>query len=287
VDDATLPTVAVVVTALDDADRIADCVASLLRQDYPADRREVVVVDRGSTDATRSAAGVSGARLVDGARLNVSAARNSGAGATGAEIIAFTDPDCVAETRWLSALVREFADARVGTVAGAIVPFPPRTTVERYAARRRSHSAERSVRHAFRPFGLGPNLAIRRDALKAVGGFDVRFPGGGWEDADFCWRLERETPYRLAYAERATVFHRYRATALEFFVQHYRYGYGLGLLCRKYPGELATAGRTLSSPAAKTETSGARRSERLAFAFLDFVRAFGQRTGAAAARCAS
>lgn len=283
--EAKLPAVAVVVTTLNDACRIGDCLTSLVRQVYPARQREIVVADRGSSDRTREVAGGFGVRWVDAARLNVSGARNAGVGATAAEIIAFTDPDCVAGTRWLSTMVGEFGASDVGAVCGAIVPFPPRTLVERYAARRRSHSPEAAVHRRPRPFGLAPNLALRRAALQSIGGFDVRFPGGGWEDADLCWRLESETPYRLVFASGAVVFHRYRATPFDFFVQHYRYGYGLALLRRKYKADLrhARPRRMDTAPSCSGGTAVVEPSdrERLAFGLLDAMRALGQSTGRA------
>jgi GT2 family glycosyltransferase len=85
---------------------------------------------------------------------------------------------------------------------------------------------------------MTPNLALRKDILTRIGLFDVRFPGGGFEDADLCWRLAEDTGLKLAYAPRAVAFHRYRATAWKFLGQHYRYGYGLRLLQRKHPCEL-------------------------------------------------
>src|SRR5207249_11420507 len=117
---------------------------------------------------------------------------------------------------------------------GAILPYPPQTDAERYAARRLSHSQLRPLSHPGRPFAMAPNLALRRQVFCVIGGYDETFPGGGWEGADLCWRLARKTKLSPQAARRAVVFHRYRTTAWSFLIQHYRYGYGLGLLLRKY-----------------------------------------------------
>jgi GT2 family glycosyltransferase len=271
-----MPRIAAVVTTRNDAAQIGDCLASLHAQDYPRDRREIVIVDRGSTDTTRKAAALHGVRVVDGLGLNVSAARNAGAAILSADVVAFTDPDCVVASRWMSNIAQVFDDPTVGAVAGAVVPFPPRTLAERYAARRRSHSPERAVDHQPRPFGLSPNLAVRRDALCRIGGFDARFPGGGWEDADLCWRLQQDTPYRLVFAPSAIVFHRYRASALGFVVQHFRYGYGLALLRRKHGLERIQTG---VFGGGSVERRGG--PEVLGFFLLDVLRALGQRSGSA------
>ncbi len=47
-----LPTVSVVVPALDCADDVDGFVDAISRQRYPVERRELIVVDNGSTDAT-------------------------------------------------------------------------------------------------------------------------------------------------------------------------------------------------------------------------------------------
>jgi GT2 family glycosyltransferase len=232
------PFVSVVVPAPEADRELNTCLGSLARLDYPAERHEIIVVGNGSTDPTARLVRSHSFRYVREPRHGVAYARNAGIQAAHGEIVAFTDPDCTVSTGWLSALAPQFEDAHVGAVAGAIVPYPPETEAQRYAARRLSHSQLRPLSYPNRPFGMAPNLALRKDVLTRIGLFDVRFPGGGFEDADLCWRLADQTGLELAYAPRAIAFHRYRATAWRFLGQHYRYGYGLRLLQRKYPGEL-------------------------------------------------
>jgi GT2 family glycosyltransferase len=232
------PFVSVVVPALNADTELNACLSSLARLDYPAERHEVIVVDNGSTGRTARLVRAHCFRYVRETRRGVAYARNAGIRAARGEIVAFTDTDCAVSTGWLTALAPQFENARIGAVAGAIVPYPPETEAQRYAARRLSHSQLRPLSHPDRPFGMTPNLALRKDVLTRIGLFDVRFPGGGFEDADLCWRLAEETELELAYASRAVAFHRYRATAWQFLDQHYRYGFGLRLLQRKYPGEL-------------------------------------------------
>ena len=63
------PFVSVVVPVLDEERHIGACLRSVLEQDYPRDRYEVIVADGGSTDRTRDivsaiAAGDSRVRLI-------------------------------------------------------------------------------------------------------------------------------------------------------------------------------------------------------------------------------
>lgn len=73
------PSVSVIIPALDDADCVAEAVASA----RAAGAAEVIVVDGGSRDATRDAAGVAGARVFESAagratQMDVGAAHASG-----------------------------------------------------------------------------------------------------------------------------------------------------------------------------------------------------------------
>ena len=245
-----LPFVSVVVPAWDGDVEIAECLASLARIDYPPDRHELIVVDTTAAGLIAAAPSDGPSRRLRETPGGASHARNAGIKASRGEVVAFTDTDCAVSRDWLRELVDPFCDPSVGAVGGAIVPYPPRTPAQRYAARRLSHSQLRPIGHPRRPFAMTPNVAFRRNALIRIGMFDTHFPGGGWEDADVCWRLAAQTGLRLTYAPRAVILHRYRATAGDFLVQHYRYGYGLGILCRKYHVELGRAAgrRVLGGP---------------------------------------
>lgn len=287
-----LPFVSVIVTVRNGEDEIGGCLASLLRTDYPADRREILVADFGSTDRTAEMVRGFPVRYLPSSGPGVCHARNRGIEASRGELLAFTDPDCIVSSRWLRDLVGPFQREEVGAVGGGILPYPGSTAAERFAARRRSHSQERPLSHPRRPFVLTPNVAFRREVFERIGRFDTAFPGGGWEDADLCWRLTRETGLELAYAPNAAVFHRYRTTAAAFFVQHLRYGYGLGLLRRKYRDELSLTlsdrrrslrelgGAALELAAALLpRADGPARRARLETAYFALLRQLGQKVG--------
>jgi GT2 family glycosyltransferase len=294
---ASPPSVSVVVSARDEEAQIATCLASLISLAYPETRREILVVDDGSRD--RTAEIVRGqapaARLLSTPRRGVAVARNHGIEAAEGELVAFTDPDCSVAKTWLDELTRAFSEPSVGAAAGSIVPFPPRTKAELWAARRRSHNQLVPLAHPARSYAMTPNLAVRRDVLRRLGGFDPCFPGGGWEDADLCWRLSLESALELRYAPQAVVFHRYRDSAGELLAQHYRYGYGLGVLRRKYPDELpwgwrqrarayAEMARALGGMAAAGMQAITGRGGRdPTLACFDVLRAVGQRSGFLAA----
>jgi GT2 family glycosyltransferase len=287
-----LPFVSVIVTALNNEELMKNCHVSLLQTVYPPERREFIIVDNGSTDRTAEIIKSFPVQYLYERRRGVSYARNRGIEASIGEIVAFTDPDCVVSTVWLNELVNAFDEQDVGGVAGAIIPYPGQTSAERYAARIRSHTQERPMSHPLHPFAMTPNIAFRREVFQRIGYFDTRFPGGGWEDADLCWRFFRETNLKLKYPPRAVVFHRYRTTAKAFFIQHVRYGYGLAILFTKYNEEIswdwrerAQAYKNLIVATWVLANNGSKwiirkcTAEEFDIAYFGFLRRLGQRLG--------
>ena len=130
--------------------------------------------------------------VVAGRGAGPAAARNVGWRAAAAEWIAFLDDDVVPEADWLTHLAEDLAAAapRVAAVQGRIrVPMP---------SDRRPTDWERNVRGLECARWATADMAYRRAALAAVGGFDERFPRAYREDADLAlrvvdagWRLER------------------------------------------------------------------------------------------------
>jgi GT2 family glycosyltransferase len=286
-----LPFVSVVVPVLDGERTIGECLASLVKTDYPPDRREIIVVDNGSSDRTSEIVRGAPVRYLFEPRRGTARARNRGIQASRGEILVFTDGDCLATKNWLRALVAGFADDGVGAVAGEILPFPPQTGAERYAARIRHLSPQRYLRRPTFPFAVTANLAFRREVISKVGLLDPETPRGG-ESADYCTRFLRETGQRIELAPAAAVFHRHRATAGELFRQQWGYGQGHAYLYAKYRAELpwtwresAHVYRDLVRSLGSLIGTGLRRTtrratkEELELKYFDLVRKLGLRLG--------
>ena len=286
-----LPSVSVVVAVLNGEQTIGDCIKALLRTDYPDGRREIVIVDNGSTDRTVDIIRRAPVTFLRENRRGVPYARNRGIEACKGEIVAFTDADCIPTIGWLRELVAPFERDEVGGVAGEILPYPPATAAERHAARIRHLSPQRYLGRPILPFAVTANLAFRREVFERVGLFDPDLPRGG-ESTDFCTRFFRETGLLLEYAPRAALFHRHRATALELFKQHWSYGRGHAYLYIKYRDELrwgvretATTYRDLFATLAALVVAAAgharRRGDRrdVSFMFFETLRKLALRLG--------
>jgi len=87
--------------------------------------------------------------------------------------------------------------------------------------------------YSFLPAGLSANLAVRRQAFEAVGGFSQELVTG--EDIDLCWRLQTEG-FRFAVEFEAVVSKRGRPGFVEVFRQGSAFGRGGPVLYRRHRG---------------------------------------------------
>jgi glycosyltransferase involved in cell wall biosynthesis len=136
-------------------------------------------------------------RVVAGTAAGPAAARNVGWRAASYPWVAFLDDDVVPGPDWLSRLADDLDvdDDVVGVQAVVEVPLPEH---------RPPTDWERVTGGLARAKWITADMAYRRDALAAVGGFDERFPRAYREDADVAYRLRR-TGGRLTVGARRTV----------------------------------------------------------------------------------
>jgi len=213
----TAPVLSVVVCTRDRAGLLGDCLASV-RQQVAEGPVEVLVVDNGSTDDTAAVVEAApGVRYVAEPLTGLSRARNTGLEAARAPLVAYVDDDARAEPGWAQALVDSArrwppAAAFAGPVTLAWSGPRPRWLVpelERWFS---------AVDHGDRPrllspseWPVGANLALRRDAVLAAGGFSVdlgRIGGslGSEEEVELVRRL-RAAGGEVAWAPLAAVRH--------------------------------------------------------------------------------
>jgi GT2 family glycosyltransferase len=214
--------VSVVVCTMDRPEALARCLRALWECTPPP--AQIVVVDQSERPV--ALAGVEHVRMSE---RGVSRGRNRGARAAEHELLAFTDDDCVPAPDWIGALLRGFEGGADG-VTGRVLPLPGESGVavsSRTSTERRTFSGRGQTPW---DIGTGGNLALRRSAFEAVGGFDEALgpgtPARAAEDVDLLYRLVN-AGFALRYEPDAVVYHELK-TRRSRVGGRYGYGYGLG-----------------------------------------------------------
>jgi GT2 family glycosyltransferase len=226
-----LPLVSVVVCTHNGARTLADCCEGLERLAYP--RREVIVVDDGSTDDSAAIAAGYGFRVISTANGGLASARNVGLEAARGEIVAYIDDDARPDPHWLDYLVHALAESGSAGAGGPNLVPDDDALVAQCVARAPGNPRHVLIDDERAEHLPGCNMAFRRDALLAIGGFDPQFRVAG-DDVDVCWRL-LDQGRELAFSPAAVVWHRRRDSFRRFWRQQREYGRSEALLERKWP----------------------------------------------------
>jgi histidinol-phosphate phosphatase family protein len=159
----------------------------------------VVVDDRRRPEPRLALPAVEGpVRLLHSGGRGPAAARNVGWVATDTAWVAFLDDDVAVDTDWLPALLDDLSTlpATVGaSSARLVVPGP---------VGRRPTDEERRTTALADARWITADMAYRREALLATGGFDERFPRAYREDSDLALRTVR-AGFRIVSGRRVTV----------------------------------------------------------------------------------
>jgi glycosyltransferase involved in cell wall biosynthesis len=221
---AELPPISVVVCTRDRVLSLERTLQSLARQDYPD--FEVIVVDNCSRDdGVRRVVERSGFRYAYQEHPGLDWARNKGIQEARHAIVAFIDDDALATPGWLRGLAFGFSDLEVMAVTGLVLPAelesPAQMDFESYGGMSKGFTSF-TIRKEKVPgqailwasgWGVGTNMAFRKELFEAIGNFDVALdvgtPTGGGGDIEYFFRCV-DAGYTLRYEPAALVRHVHR-----------------------------------------------------------------------------
>lgn len=170
-------------------------------------------------------------------------ARNRALRESASEFVAFFDDDVVVDRTWLDGFVEacgEHPDA--AAVTGPVLPYELETRAQ-IIIERRGGFGHRFVKTRFegnlagddqypcRPgiFGTGCNMALRRELVLAIGGFDEALDTGaplpGGDDLDIFYRIIR-AGHVIVTEPQCLVYHEHRRAHRE--LRHQLWTWGLG-----------------------------------------------------------
>src|ERR1043166_3001891 len=125
-----LPKVSIIIPVLNAAGILENCLQSIRRQDYPADRYEILAVDGGSTDGTQDLARKYGATVIDDRHgRHMEDSKKLALGQAAGEFIAFVDADNeITHTDYLRLAVTALASTPAALGVEAYYLASPRMT---------------------------------------------------------------------------------------------------------------------------------------------------------------
>jgi mycofactocin glycosyltransferase len=200
----------------------------------------VLVVDN-TPDHESSDDGVPVLHAAD--RATPAFARNRGATRGAAEWIVFLDADTDPRPDLLDRYFDPPPGPRTGLIGGGVIDEPPpagASAVARYVHLRSVMSQEGTFSFGEWGYPKTANVACRRAAFEAVGGFREEIRAA--EDADLTYRLQ-DAGWEVERREEASVVHSSRKTLRDFVVQQALWGAGGAWLDRAYPGSVPLVGR--------------------------------------------
>lgn len=222
------PRFSIVVPALDEADTIAACLASLLAQVVEGGV-EIIVVDNNSSDATAAVARSFGVTVVEAPDPGVCHARQAGTERARGEIVVSADADTTYEPGWLAGIDTYLREHPTHVGVGGPCAFDDGPawsgvyTALLFGAVDRIHrTTGRTV------YVSATNLAFRRSAFP---GYDVGLTQGG-DELDLLRRLRHHGPvgFQLSHPSHSSARRMTRGfvySVLVTFGYYYLLGYGM------------------------------------------------------------
>lgn len=171
------PFVTVLIDTYNHAGFIAEAIESVLQQDFPSDRMEILVVDDGSTDGTAEVVRkfAPRVRLISKANGGQASAFNTGIPEARGEIVAFLDGDDWWAAGKLGKVIAAFGDdAHIGLVGHGFTEMHVDGGQRTEVARERTHFRVTSTETArqfrmLRGFLGTSRMAYRRELLEQIG----------------------------------------------------------------------------------------------------------------------
>jgi GT2 family glycosyltransferase len=158
-----------------------------------------------------------------GKRITIPEQRNLGTATARGDIIIFLDANCVPAPTWLDAMTQSCTVESLDAVTGPITSVGGKT----------AHDAgyEIFADGAAIPECGAANLAVRKDILQAIDGFDTAMSYG--EDVDLAWRII-DAGHTITFKKAASIAHNWGDSSEENR-RAFRYGAARIVLYKKHP----------------------------------------------------
>lgn len=207
------PPVSVLVSTRNRPDNLKLAVRSILDQSYR--NFELIVVDQSTNGASQAVIeGFADPRItyIPSNTVGLGRSRNIAVCASRAEIVAFTDDDCVCDEHWLAAFLEEYCrEPSMMGVYGRVLPYGPPQEGKRCVCINESlerRAYDRPVPHIL--LGGHNNCSFRKDLFRRIGLYVDSLGAGtsmrGGEDVEILHRALR-IHARVLYSPAPLAYH--------------------------------------------------------------------------------
>jgi cellulose synthase/poly-beta-1,6-N-acetylglucosamine synthase-like glycosyltransferase len=241
-DTTTFPTISIILSCRNEEDHIKNCLDSILAQDFPQEKMEILVVDGMSQDATRpiirdNYAEYPFIKVLDNPEKITPSAFNVGIKASKGRVVLIMGAHSIYESDYVSKCVTHLLESDADNVGGVCKVLPGNDTL-----------VARAIAHALCcPFGVGNSYfrigspvsryvdtvfggCYKRDVFDTIGLFDVKLVRG--QDTEFNTRLINAGGKILLVPEIIS-YYSARENLLKLWKMEWQYGYFKPLVIKK------------------------------------------------------
>lgn len=231
----------VVIPALNSAETIYFTLASVLSNSFPRDEYEVIVVDNGSLDDTKSICEKFPVEVISCPKGGQGAALNRGVEKAAGHIICFTDSDVIVSKNWLERISEYFKNhPDVDGIGGSVLSplhghksdiqkFTGEIFVEDQGFPAKVTRAQYMKTYEGGQLGSA-NCAYKKEILVSIGGFDDSLL---FTDVDLCWRLVKARR-KLVFDPQIEVIHLFPWSLQGVLKQQFKWGKSCSQLMKVY-----------------------------------------------------
>jgi GT2 family glycosyltransferase/SAM-dependent methyltransferase len=208
------PSVSVILCTRNRHEKVGNAIDSILLNSFKD--YELLVIDQstdGKTEAVVDAASDRRIRYIRTDTVGLARARNVGIGESSAEVLAFTDDDCICDADWLRSIIFEFeSDPSIMGVYGRVLPHADggpgmicQCVIESKERRTLDGPAI-----PYTVLGHGNNMAFKKEVFRKIGLYIESLGAGTWmrggEDTELTYRALKKG-LKFVYSPRPLVYH--------------------------------------------------------------------------------
>ncbi len=228
-------TIAVMIPARNEVNKIEACLKAVLAQDYPTNLLKIYVIDDHSVDDTARLVKKYTAQypqlqllMLPKGQEGKKAALAAGIQATSQQLIVTTDADCTMKPQWLSYIGSFYEESRPKFIAAPVVFHEETNLLERFQSldfMGMMAISAAGIEGRFMGLCNGANLAYERQAFEAVNGFEGidHLPSG--DDMLLLQKIQARYPREIAYLknDHASTFTHAKSNLADFMQQRLRW----------------------------------------------------------------